>query len=43
MELLELVSKYRDRRLAEKLVAHINNICGDDRFLIMHVCGTQPL
>jgi len=42
MELLDLISKYRDRKLAEKLVAYINRLCGEDRFLVMHVCGTQP-
>ncbi len=43
MEIFKLISKYRDRNLAEKLTKYINDLCGNEKFLIMHVCGTQPL
>jgi len=41
VELFELISRYRDRSLAEKLSGYINELCDDDRYLIMHVCGTH--
>lgn len=41
LEIGSIVSKYRDRRLAERIVRYISEMC-NNVFLIMHVCGTQP-
>jgi len=38
----KLLLKYRDRSLAEKLTKYINGRCDGRKYLIMHVCGTQP-